>query len=234
MKERLQKILSQAGVASRRKAEELIEAGKVIVNGTKATLGDKASFDDEITVNGMPIMGKETKVYYLMNKPPKSICTVKDPKGRRTVIDLIDDNRKLFPVGRLDWDTSGTLLITNDGELSNKLIHPRHEIIRVYRAKLDRTLTDKELKFLNGNNVMLDDKQSKQKVVHDEAKAYVVTIALGSYHHVKRLFELVDSEVMRLTRIEFAGITHVGELSYGEYRELKPKEIKWLKNLAGL
>ena len=230
--ERVQKILSQAGIASRRKAEELIKAGKVIINGEKVTLGDKASFSDDIWVDGKQIFGKEEKVYYVLNKPPKSISSVSDPQMRRTVIDLIDDDRKLFPVGRLDWDTTGTLLITNDGEMSNRLIHPKFEVVRVYRARLKRKMTDEELAFLNSNNVILKDKKTKQTVTKVESKTYVVSLTQGSYHHVKRLFELVDNVVIKLTRIEFAGITHVGDLSYGEYRQLSSKELKWLKRLT--
>ena len=230
--ERLQKILSQAGIASRRKAEELILAGKVIVNGEKSTLGDKADFSDEIWVNGRQIFGKEEHVYYLLNKPPKTISSVSDPQGRRTVTDLINDNRKLFPVGRLDWETTGTLLITNDGELSNKLIHPKYEVIRVYRARLSRVLENKEINFLNSQDVMLNNKKTIQEVTRVDKKTYVVALKQGSYHHIKKLFELVDNEVIKLTRIEFAGITHVGELSLGKYRELNSSEIKHLKELT--
>ena len=230
--ERLQKILSQAGVASRRKAEELILEGRVVVNGKAATLGDKADFNDEIWVNGRQIFGKEEHVYYLLNKPPKAISSVSDPQGRRTVTDLIADKRKLFPVGRLDWETTGTLLITNDGELSNRLIHPKYEVIRVYRARLSRVMENKELDFLNSKDVMLNNKKTEQEVTRVDRKTYVVALKQGSYHHVKKLFELVDNEVIKLTRIEFAGITHVGELSLGQYRELKPSEIKHLKELT--
>lgn len=232
--ERIQKILSQAGIASRRKAEELISAGKVVVNGKVAKLGDKADFSDEIWVNGRQIVGEEDKVYYILNKPPKSISSVSDPEGRRTVIDLIDDNRKLFPVGRLDWDTTGTLLITNDGEMSNRLIHPKYEVIRVYRARVSEPLSEEDLEFLNGDQVFIKDQKSEQTVTKVDKKSYVVALKQGSYHHVKRLFELVENKVIKLTRIEFAGLTHVGNLSLGEYRKLTPKEIKWLKKLTSL
>lgn len=232
--ERIQKILSQAGIASRRKAEELISAGKVVVNGKVAKLGDKANFSDEIWVNGRQIVGEEEKVYYILNKPPKSISSVSDPEGRRTVIDLIDDNRKLFPVGRLDWDTTGTLLITNDGEMSNRLIHPKYEVIRVYRARVSEPLSEEDLEFLNGDQVFIKDQKSEQTVTKVDKKSYVVALKQGSYHHVKRLFELVENKVIKLTRIEFAGLTHVGNLSLGDYRKLTPKEIKWLKKLTSL
>ena len=233
-KERLQKILSQAGVASRRKAEEMIKAKKVTVNGKIALLGDKASFDDQILVNGTLIKTQEEKVYYLLNKPEKTISSVFDPQKRKTVIDLIDDNRKIFPVGRLDWNTTGTLLITNDGAMANKLMHPKYKIKRVYRVKINQKLTNQELEFLNGNNVYLNHKKSKQEIMQVDQKAYVVSLWTGSYHHVKKLFELVDKKVIKLTRIEFAGLTHVKSLSKGKYRLLKVKEIKWLKTLTNL
>ena len=233
MKERLQKILSQAGIASRRNSELLIRQGKVKVNNKIAIIGDKASFQDSIIVNGKPII-KEEKVYYLMNKPKKVICSLKDPQGRRVITDLVDDNRHIFPVGRLDWDTTGTILLTNDGELSNRLTHPSYEVLRIYRARISRKLTNQELSFLNSDKVMLNNKISKQKITQVDNKTYVISLAVGTYHHVKRLFELVDSKVISLTRIEFAGLSHVGKLSKGSYRNLKPIEIKKLKLLVGL
>lgn len=233
MKERLQKILSQAGIASRRNAEKLIKQEKVKINGKIASLGDKASFQDDIRVNGRPIK-KEDKVYYLINKPEKVICSLKDPQGRTVITDLIDDDRHIFPVGRLDWDTSGTLLLTNDGELSNRLTHPSFEVIRIYRARVAKKLTNKELAFLNSDKVFIDNKISKQKVTQVDNKTYVLSLYVGTYHHVKKLFELVDNKVINLTRIEFGGISHVGELSKGQYRKLKPIEIKKLKLLVNL
>lgn len=235
MKERLQKILSQAGIASRRKAEELILAGKVIVNGERAKIGDKASFDDEITVNGIPLMGsREEKVYIMLNKPEKTVSTVSDPAGRVTVVDYINIPHKIFPVGRLDYDTTGTLLLTNDGELSHRLTHPSFEVVRVYRARINEALTEDELSFLNSDRVSIDGVSSKQKVTKVDNKTYVIALHVGSYHHIKRLFELVDRSVIKLTRIEFAGLSHAGVLSQGEWKYLKPKEVKWLKHLTGL
>lgn len=229
--ERVQKLISQAGVASRRKAEELIIAKKVKINGKVAMLGDKASFNDEITVNGIALT-KEENVYILLNKPPRIITSASDPQGRQTVIDLIDIDKKIFPIGRLDYETTGTLLLTNDGALAHKLMHPSFEIKRVYRARLNEPLEKESLEFLNSNRVVLDNSASKQTVTQDDTKTYIVTLAVGTNHHVKRLFELVDREVITLTRIEFAGLTHVGELSQGQWRFLKPKEIKWLHTLT--
>ena len=229
--QRLQKLISQAGVASRRKAEELIKDGKVTVNGKLATLGDKATFADAILVNGKALQ-REELVYYMINKPNKTISTLHDPQGRRIITDLINDDRHIFPVGRLDYDTTGTLLLTNDGDLSNKLTHPSNEVIRVYRARLLEPLNADDLKFLNSDQVIMDGRQSNQTVEQVDKKTYVISLAVGTYHHVKRLFEMVNNEVTSLTRIEFAGLTHVGKLSRGEYRKLTPKEVRWLKELV--
>ncbi|MCK5945977.1 MAG: rRNA pseudouridine synthase [Mycoplasmataceae bacterium] len=229
--DRIQKLISQAGVASRRKAEELIKAGKVSVNGKIAILGDKGTFADAILVNGKALQ-REELIYYMINKPTKTISTLNDPQGRRIITDLINDDRHIFPVGRLDYDTTGTLLLTNDGDLSNKLTHPSNGIMRVYRARLFEPLSAEDLKFLNSDQVIMDNRQSNQTVEKVDSKTYVVSLAVGTYHHVKRLFEMVNNEVITLTRIEFAGLTHVGKLSKGEYRKLNPKEIKWLKDLV--
>ncbi|AKA50224.1 pseudouridine synthase [Mycoplasmopsis gallinacea] len=226
--ERLQKILSQAGIASRRESEELIKKGRVIVNGKVAKLGDKASFKDEILVNGKPIQ-EEEKVYFLLNKPPKTVCTLKDNFNRTIVTDLIDTPYKIFPVGRLDYDTTGVLLLTNDGEMANKLIHPKYQIPRVYRARLNSPLTHKELKYLN-TPVQINGKESKQDVLVADNKSYFVILTVGTYHHVKELFKLVDRTVLNLKRIEFAGLTIEG-LPVGAYRRLKLKELKFIRTL---
>ncbi|QIW62392.1 pseudouridine synthase [Mycoplasmopsis gallinacea] len=226
--ERLQKILSQAGIASRRESEELIKKGRVVVNGKVAKLGDKASFKDEILVNGKPIQ-EEEKVYFLLNKPPKTVCTLKDNFNRTIVTDLIDTPYKIFPVGRLDYDTTGVLLLTNDGEMANKLIHPKYQIPRVYRARLNSPLTPKELKYLN-TSVQINGKESKQDVLVADNKSYFVILTVGTYHHVKELFKLVDRTVLNLKRIEFAGLTIEG-LPVGAYRRLKLKELKFIRTL---
>ncbi|UVD81433.1 rRNA pseudouridine synthase [Mycoplasma iguanae] len=231
--ERLQKILSQAGISSRREAEKMIEKGIVKVNNRIAKLGDKATFNDLITVNNQAIQ-KAEKVYYIINKPEKTICSLKDPQNRTLIVDYIDEPRMIFPVGRLDYNTTGTLLLTNDGELANRLTHPSYEIIRVYRARLNEVLSNEELAFLNSSKVFLDNHQSIQTVEKIENKTYVISLKVGSYHHVKKLFELVNKDVKNLTRIEFAGLTHVGKLSRGQYRKLNAKEIYWLKKLVKL
>ncbi|MEE3927987.1 pseudouridine synthase [Mycoplasmopsis ciconiae] len=229
MNVRLQKLLSQAGIASRREAESLILKGVVKVNGKVANLGDKASFKDNVTVNDIPIQ-EENKVYFVLNKPPKTICSLKDNFNRPLVTDIIDTPYKVFPVGRLDYDTTGVLLITNDGELANKLIHPKYGIIRKYRARLDKPLTDAELKLLN-KPVMIKNALSYQSVFQLDTKTYLVSLSVGTYHHVKELFMSVNRKVINLKRVEFAGLT-VEKIPVGEYRRLNGKELKMLKNLT--
>ena len=229
--QRIQKIIAQTGITSRRKAEVLISRNQVLVNGQVVKLGDKASTNDIITINGKVLPPRAHYVYYLLNKPIKTITSLKDPQGRQTVCDLVATKVKVFPVGRLDYNTTGTLLLTNDGDLAYKLTHPSFEIIRVYRARLTMPLHKKELDFLNGNAVKLNNQKAKQKVTQVAPKSYVIALHQGSYHHIKKLFALVNKKVIALTRIEFAGITSKG-LPRGQSRELKPHEVKWLKALV--
>ncbi|MGZ9413304.1 pseudouridine synthase [Mycoplasma sp. 480] len=228
--ERVQKLISQAGIASRRKAEELIQAQKVTINGKIANLGDKASFKDKILVDGIPLF-KQENVYYIMNKPEKVICSLNDPQKRTVITDLIQENKFIFPVGRLDYNTTGTILLTNDGELTQRLLHPKYNILRIYRVRLNEPLTKQQLDFLNGNNVFIDGINSKQEVKQVDTKSYLVTLSVGTYHHVKKLFEIFNLKVQSLNRIEFAGLSHIG-LKKGEYRKLNIKEIRWLKSLV--
>ena len=228
---RLQKIIAQAGITSRRKAEKLILESKVEVNGKKAKLGDKATTKDEITVDGILINQLEEKVYYVLNKPPKTITSLKDSLNRKTIIDLLEVKERVFPIGRLDYNTTGVLLLTNDGDLSHKLSHPSFEIIRVYRARIDKPLNKDETNLLNSKNVIINNQKSLQKVTKVDTKSYVISLHQGSYHHVKELFKLVNKQVLSLTRIEHAGINVIG-MKRGKCRKLKSKEIKWLKSLT--
>ncbi|UUM19512.1 MULTISPECIES: pseudouridine synthase [unclassified Mycoplasma] len=229
--ERVQKLLSQAGVASRREAENLIKSHRVTINGKIAHLGDKASFKDQILVDNKPIFAQE-KVYFVLNKPPKTICTLKDNFNRTLVTDLIDTEHKIFPVGRLDYDTTGVLLLTNDGDLANKLMHPSYEIIRVYRARLNEPLSKGEFKKVNGP-LMINNTESFQQVIQVAPKSYFVVLKVGTYHHVKKIFESVNKLVINLKRVEYAGIT-AEKLPLGHYRKLTFKEVKDLKNLVRL
>ncbi|MGL4183717.1 MAG: pseudouridine synthase [Metamycoplasmataceae bacterium] len=228
---RVQKYISQAGVASRREAEKLIIEKKVKINAKIAELGDKVNKNDKVFVNNVLIKEMPDLRYYLLNKPKKTICTLKDNLGRTLVTSLINDNSYLFPVGRLDFNTTGVLIITNDGDLAAKLTHPSYEIPRVYRARLNEKLTLNEIKFLNSDKVIVNEKKSKQEVLIIENRSYQVTLHEGSYHHVKKIFETVGKKVIDLKRVSFGGIT-CEKLMVGEYRNLKPFELKKLKLLV--
>ncbi|QDF64869.1 pseudouridine synthase [Mycoplasma nasistruthionis] len=223
-KERLQKLLSQAGIASRREAEKMILSNRVRVNGEIAVLGQRASFTDDIEVDGIPIE-QERKVYYVLNKPKHTLTTMKDPRNRDNVMNWIDVPYRVFPVGRLDYDTTGVLIFTNDGELANKLMHPSYGVKRVYRARLNEPLEKKELKILNGPVELEEGLISNQMVITADTKSYFVVLSQGTYHHVKRLFEFVNKKVINLKRVEYAGVT-VEKLPEGKFRSLTIKEIK--------
>ena len=232
--ERLQKIISSTGYASRRKAEELIKNGKVKVNGeTIREMGYKASYNDYIEVEGHPLNKQEDKVYYLLNKPRGVVTTVKDDKGRKTVVDLIKTDKRIYPVGRLDYDTTGILLLTNDGELTNYLTHPKNNIEKVYVAKIKGLITKDELRRLC-HGVFIDGKKTskaKAKILRIDKKTNSSIVELiiheGKNHQVKKMFEAIGYNVEKLKRESIAFLTLDGVKS-GEYRELSIKEVKKL------
>jgi 23S rRNA pseudouridine2605 synthase len=236
--ERLQKVISDNGYTSRRKAEELIKEGKVLVNGEVATIGLKVNPSDEIIIDGN-ILAKDidSKVYYLLNKPRGVVTTASDEKGRKTVIDIIETEKRIYPVGRLDYDTTGALLLTNDGELTNKLTHPSNNIDKVYIAKIKGIITGIDINKLK-NGVKIDNyKTSKCRV---KLKSYdkktqtsivELTIHEGHNHQVKKMFEAVGYDVVKLTRTRFAFLD-VKSLKSGEYRMLLPHEVKKLYSLV--
>ena len=234
--ERLQKVIAQAGIASRRKAEELITNGQVKVNGIVVTeLGTKVSESDEVLVNNKPIE-KEVKEYYLLNKPRGVITTTQDDKNRRTVVDLINTNARIFPVGRLDYDTTGALLLTNDGEFANIITHPKSEIDKVYVAKLNGIIKGEQINRLkNGielDGVLVKPSRVKLKKVNNENNTSTVEITIheGKNHQVKRMFESVGILVDKLKR-ERIGIFNLLGLQSGEYRKLTPKEVAIIYSL---
>ena len=230
--ERLQKVIAQAGICSRRKAEELVKDGKVKVNNEVATLGMQVESSDTITVCGK-LIRKEEKVYFLLNKPRGVICTASDDKNRKTVVDLIKTDKRIYPVGRLDYDTTGALILTNDGELTNKLIHPKSEIEKTYVAKVKGLVNKEALKQLC-NGVDIDGyKTAKAKArlkKYDKKTNYSIvelTIHEGKNHQVKRMFEALGFEVVKLKRETFSFLNLSG-LTSGEYRNLTAKEVKIL------
>lgn len=235
--ERLQKVLAASGVASRRKSEELIKSGRVLVNGQVVKeLGTKVSGTDLILVDGKQIEKCE-KVYYLLNKPRGVVTTASDDLGRKTVIDLIDTSVRIYPVGRLDYDTTGLLILTNDGEFANLMMHPRNEIDKVYVAKLEGIIRGEEIKqLLSGvvvDGVKLKATRAKLKKVNRETNSSIVEITIheGKNHQVKKMFAAVGFSVSKLKR-ERLGFLTLDDLKSGEYRRLNPKEVKKLYDLA--
>lgn len=237
--ERLQKYLSSCGIASRRKSEELILAGKVKVNGKVVTeLGTKVSEKDEVEVENMEVYRKE-KEYYLLYKPEKTICSVSDEKGRTTIVDLIETNEKIFPVGRLDYDTTGLILLTNDGELTNKLTHPKGFVEKTYIAKVSGIVTGKEIHELE-EGIELEGVKTKKaraklkKIDKKNNKSYVeLTITEGRNHQVKNMFAALGHKVLKLKRISYAFFNLEG-MKIGEYRRLTAKEVKQLYNYVNI
>ena len=235
--ERLQKYLSSCGVASRRKSEELILKGHVRVNDEIVSeLGFKISEKDKVYVDDV-LIKRSDKLYYLLYKPEKVICSVHDEKGRTTVIDLIDTQEKIFPVGRLDYDTSGLLLLTNDGELSNKLTHPSGHVPKTYSVKAEGIVTMDELRQLE-KGIILDGvktKKARAKIVRTDKKnnkTYIeLTITEGRNHQVKNMFDYINHRVLKLKRISYSFLNLSG-LSIGEYRTLSIKEVRQLYGIV--
>jgi 23S rRNA pseudouridine2605 synthase len=235
--ERLQKVIANSGYTSRRKAEELIVAGKVSVNGEIVKeLGVKVSETDAIMVEGKPLSKSEKKVYYLLNKPSGYICSLKDEKGRKVVTELIDTNIRIYPVGRLDYDTTGLLILTNDGDFANLLSHPSNNVEKTYRATIDGILTVEEIYALkdgidiDGVKVVPTRVKIKKKNVNKNTQIVELSIVEGRNHIVKRVFEKIGHPVLKLKRERYAFLD-VEDLRIGEYRDLTVKEIKKLKEL---
>ena len=236
--ERISKVIANAGYISRRGADKLIEEGKVLVNGEKATLGQKVDNNDIITINGKVIEKTNGNYeYYILNKPRGVISTNSDEKGRKTIVDLINTKTRIYPVGRLDYDTTGAIILTNDGDLTNKLLHPSKMIDKVYLAKIKGIITGVEINKLK-NGVKIDNyKTSPAKVKlksfdkKTNTSMVLLTIHEGHNHEVKKMFEVIGYDVVKLTRLSFAGID-VKNLKSGEYRKLTLKEVQKLYSLV--
>jgi len=230
---RLNHYLAKAGVASRRKSDLIISEGRVSVNGNIiSTLGLKIDENlDVVAVDGKSISfhESENRKYYLLNKPARTLTSVSDDRGRVTVMDYINNSKGLHPVGRLDYNCTGVLLITNDGELTNKLIHPSNEVERVYVARLNRPLVANDLKKLKDGVILQDGIVNLLRFKQTGRREITLVLAEGRNREVKRLFEKIGLKVVRLHRQSFAGISDKG-LQKGESRELKKKEISDLKS----
>lgn len=229
MAERIQKILSSAGVASRRKAEELIVAGRVQVNGKPASLGDRAEPGvDLITVDGEPIAA-QAKRYLALNKPAGYVTTVTDTHGRPTVVDLVKVRERVYPVGRLDLHTSGLLLLTSDGDFAERVTHPRYEIEKTYIVRIARPLGAAALRKLQ-SGIELEDgplRPAKVSITSDDRRTVEMTIHEGRNRIVRRALEAVGSRVVELRRTRI-GPVDLGSLPSGKWRELTQAEIDGL------
>lgn len=231
--ERLQKVIANSGYASRRKAEELIKQKRVKVNGKLITeLGTKVNGNDIIEIDNLKIQNEE-KVYFILNKPRGIITSASDEKGRKTVVDLINTDKRIYPVGRLDYDTTGILLLTNDGELTNLMLHPRNKIDKVYIAKVNGLVGKEEVAKLSKGVFINSKKTAHAKVrvkrFNKKTNTSIVelTIHEGRNHQVKKMFESIGLEVLKLKREKIACLNLDG-LKSGDYRKLNPKEVKQL------
>ncbi len=233
---RINKFLAEKGIASRRHADKMIEDGRVTINGVLATLGATVEEGDVVTVDNVSLSMEEKKEeYYIMNKPKGVICTVSDDRGRKTVMDLLPENvGRVFPVGRLDYETEGLLIFTNDGDLAFRLTHPSSEIPKTYMAKIEGTLTEKDLNPLR-SGVELDGVMTKKCKAHivethkDYTKVHI-TITEGKNRQVRRMFEAIGKNVELLRRVSIGQLKLKG-LNRGEIRPLTPFEIEYLKGL---
>ncbi len=239
--ERLQKVLAQSNIASRRKSEEIILAGRVKVNGNVIKeLGFKVNKEDVVEVDDKPISRAE-HVYFLMNKPTGYVSTTSDEKGRQTVIDLLEDNHRamrVYPVGRLDFDTAGLLLLTNDGEFTNKMTHPEHEMEKEYLARVDGIVIRKKIAQLRKGVIIDDDylavPQNVRLIELDkehQSTLLSITLIEGRNKQVRKMIEAIGHEVKKLTRVRYGFLTLEG-VERGSYRPLKIHEVKKLYGLA--
>ncbi|MCA1009513.1 pseudouridine synthase [Halobacillus halophilus] len=236
--ERLQKVIAHAGVASRRKAEQMIIDGKVKVNGEVVKeLGTKVSSNDDVEVEGVPIV-KEAPVYYLLYKPRGVISSVSDDKGRKVVTDFLPEvDERIFPIGRLDYDTSGLLLLTNDGEFANLLMHPKHEVDKVYIAKTKGIPSREQLqqlkKGINIDGEYLKAVHAKINSSDPKKNSAIIQVILheGKNRQVRRMFEALGYPVDKLKRERY-GTLDLHGMNAGDSRPLKPHEVKQLRQLA--
>ena len=233
---RLQKYLAQCGVAARRKCEEMIAAGRVSVNGKIiAEMGTQVTDTDVVWVDGKPVTPEPEKRYILYHKPIGEVTTVSDPRGRATVLDRFQDFPvRLYPVGRLDFDSEGLLLLTNDGDLAQSLLHPSREVDKVYLARVNGDVTVEDIREIR-QGVLLDGRRTSKAEVRVIRRTNLETVLLVSIHEgrnrqVRRMFEAVGRTVLMLRRVQF-GPLQLGGLKRGEWRELTEEEVRLLKDV---
>lgn len=235
---RINKYIASAGVASRRKADELIQAGRVVVNGqTVVDLGIKIWPNrDKIFVDGKQIVILDKPVYILFNKPTDCITTTSDERGRQKVLDYVRVRERIFPVGRLDRKTTGVLLLTNDGEIANRMMHPRRKIEKIYQVTLDAPITPEQIAQLRKGVKLEDGFASADEILAlpgGKNKVLGVVLHEGRNRQVRRMFEKLGFDVKKLDRVSYAGLIYTG-LRRGAWRYLTTTEIRKLKDLLGM
>lgn len=233
---RINKYIANSGIASRRKADELIKAGKVKVNGkVMSQPGYDVADSDEVLVEGKPVQSTENKVYYAMNKPLGVITSVNDDRGRMTVVDIISDvEERVFPVGRLDYNTSGLLLLTNDGDFANRIMHPGHRMDKTYRVRVAGNISKMKISVLRAGVRLGKFKTAPARVDvitwNRHSMILEVTIHEGKNRQIRRMFEAVGYPVQELERISI-GNMKLGHLKPGQYRKLSRRELEYFSNL---
>ncbi len=233
---RINKYLATCGVASRRNADKIIQDGLVKINGKICSMGDDVNVgEDTVVVNGKVVSVVKHFDYYIMNKPKGYVCTVKDDKGRKTVIDLLPSSvKRLFPVGRLDYDTEGLLILTNDGDLTFRLTHPKNEVPKTYLVKTEKPVSDEDVQKLR-SGVYIDGVKTKKCNIRliestKTGSKLHITITEGRNRQVRKMFEAVNNNVDFLKRIKIGDLTLSG-LDRGQVRQLTAREVDYLLNL---
>lgn len=226
MKMRLHKLMADSGIASRRKSEVLISEGVVTVNGKRALIGQIVDSDkDQIVVHGKKLTPPTSHVYYLVNKPRAVVSTTSDPEGRRTVTSLVKSKKRLYPVGRLDYDSEGLMLLTDDGDLAQKLTHPKYEVNKTYRVLVKGVITDKAITYLENGITIEGKKTAPATVVVAERQPHNtwidITIHEGRNRQIRKMCEAVGYPVLRLIRTRL-GVWELGNLKTGESRQIDP------------
>ena len=225
--ERLQKVLARCGVASRRASEELIGAGRVTINGHVATLGDKVEANDRIDLDGVPILRDPTLRHYLLHKPRNVVSTAKDPEGRPTVVDLVPSESRVFPVGRLDTDSEGLIVLTNDGDLTHRLTHPSFGVPKEYLAHVEGVPTRRALRRLREGVELDDGPTAPAEVSMPQEGLLKLVIHEGRNRQVRRMCAAIGHPVIRLVRVRIGPISDK-ELAAGAWRTLTMEEVRSL------
>ena len=234
---RLQKWMADAGIASRRKCEEIIRAGRVTVNGSVAELGSSADDSDDVRVDGRSVHRRRDCVYLMLNKPGDCVSTCKDDKGRKTVLDYLPEGLpRVYPVGRLDFNTEGLLILTNDGDFANKLTHPRHRVQKKYLVVINSGISDLEIRRLE-SGVTIDGHRTAPAVIKvlnetPQRTELLCIISEGRNRQLRKMFEVVGKTVVYIKRVA-VGNLRLGDLKRGAYRQLTSQEIDGLRLISG-